>query len=171
MRDHVADYDLPEPRRASLSETERRERQARALRAGLFVAIGYALLHKVIVPVFLRLTPLAATPFARIDVWAVHSLLLALALTERYREGSALSFLSGAGVVYAIYEFYELVLGRLPGWLSISRLVSSIPIGIGCAMLLASPVAGRHPRWAWGGALGLAAFLAILELTGRTHGL
>ena len=162
--------ELPEPVRPPMTADIARARQWRALQTGLFVAIAYALVHKVLVPLLLKLTPLAGGPYARVDGWAVLPLLLALFLTDARRMRPGASILAGMAVVYGAYEIFELTQGRLVGWLAFSRLLSSIPIAAGCILLLSSRCLPARPLWAWTGAFTLATVLVVAEVQRSFHG-
>ncbi len=158
----IVDTDLPEPVRHPLSDEEKRRRQNRVLQAGLYFAIGYSLVHKLFVPFFLSFTALHGTVYAKIDTWALHSLLLAFFLF-RPGTGAVLSALAGMSLSYGAYEIVEAISGKLVGWLVISRLISSIPIALCCAFLLGSTVFPVRGKYAWLGALSTLAALALLE--------
>jgi len=157
--DKRADIDLPEPRRLTLSAEERARRERDLLITLTTLAGGYSLLHKLLVPLVLKTTALATSPYSRVDWWWAHTLALLACLYLLPQTRTLLSLLAGAGIVYAAVETIEAYLGLFPGWLAISRLLSSIPIGGLCIAILTSGNFPIRTRYVWAGS-----FLAALLL-------
>lgn len=147
----MAEIDLPEPKARVFSPEERERRQKRLIMAMLILCASYALLHKLMVPLILKLTPLWDSPHARIDWWFCHSILLVGVL--KYQQGlfRAGSLLAAVGVLYGVFEAYEVVSGRLVGWVAFSHLLSSIPVAFCCVVLLSSRSSKKNIAAAWSG--------------------
>jgi len=143
--------DLPEPVR-HVASPERDLRVRWDLRVALLGLITvYAALHKLVIPLFLSLTRLSETAYARVDSSLVHALLLFYAVYRR-RVGPWLACLVGAGLVLAMAEVASVATGRTGGWLAFSRLLSSLPIGAVCASAASTPEFRGQERWAYLGA-------------------
>lgn len=155
--------DLPEPKRRILSAEESLARERRLLITVATLAVVYSCLHKFLVPIALKATALALTPYARIDWWWAHSVALLACLYFLPQTQRLLSVLAGAGVVYGAVEAAEAYLGHLPGWLAISRLLSSIPIAGLCIAILTGGRFPVRPAFAWAGA-AISVFLLYISL-------
>ncbi|MCB0405194.1 MAG: hypothetical protein KDD51_10445 [Bdellovibrionales bacterium] len=159
----MAEKDLPEPQHRQYSADERRLRKQNLLITLLGFCTAYAQLHKLIIPLFLKLTPLHTSPYSRVDFWFLHSLVL-FYLLKRTRKLHALgSLLAGIGILYGLFEVYEVFLGRLAGWLAFSRLLSSVPISFCCGLLMTLKDFDRRLAYAWAGVALLAVALIPQE--------
>ncbi|MEZ4751807.1 MAG: hypothetical protein R3B54_14605 [Bdellovibrionota bacterium] len=159
----MAERDLPEPKPRQYSAEERRLRRQNLLITLLGFCTAYAQLHKLIIPLFLKLTPLHSNPYSHVDIWFLHSLVLFIVLKKTRKLGPFGSFLAGIGILYGIFEIYEVFLGRLVGWLAFSRLLSSVPISFCCGLLMTVKDIDRRLGYAWAGTALLALFLIPQE--------
>jgi len=159
--DKRPEIDLPEPRRLALSAEERGRRERELLITLTTLAGGYSLVHKLAVPLVLKATALSTSPYSRVDWWWAHTVALLACLYLLPQTTSLLSVLAGAGIVYAAVETIEAYLGLLPGWLAVSRLLSSIPIAGLCIAILTSGRFPIRPRYVWAGTLVAALVLYV----------
>jgi len=155
--------DLPEPKRRVLTPAEALARERKLLTTLAILAVAYSCLHKLLVPIALKGTALATSPYSKIDVWWAHSAALLFCLCYLPQTERLLSLLAGAGVVYGAVETAEAFLGHLPGWLAISRLLSSIPIAGICIAILTSRRFPVRPGYAWAG-VGISGFVLYVSL-------
>lgn|GEM_PF-1447984 len=161
--------DLPDPVPLPQGDEAREARRWRLVTSFVFFAVAYSQLHKWMIPLALRATPLAASPYARTDptFW----LGLALAL-ERWLRPARLTrigcLLGGMLVGDAVVQTALVIDGRFVGWLVFSHLLASIPLALAAIALLSMPKRGGVPGIAWVGALVGAALSASLELIHET---
>lgn len=156
--------DLPEPRKIQVTPEERVRRQRKILSALLWLVIGYSFIHKIGVPFVLKFTRLSTSPYAELDPWFFLPLALGLAL--RRKEFTFASFLAGGGIVYGLVEVLLSIRGTYPGWLGISKILSSTPFAGICIGFLSGPFPERVPRAAWWGVVAIATLKAVW-LSGR----
>jgi len=132
--------------------------------AFLMVFMLYAGLHKVAVPLALKLTSLSRSRYAEIDFGFLYVLSFWWAMRKQGHMTRLNSALAGAGIAYGAYELMEVLLGRLPGWLAISRLLSSLPICGLAITVLTSKNLKANVRWGWLGALGFLSLAGLREI-------
>lgn len=156
--------DLPEPTRPNFSEEEKLNRHWDLLVVFLTGVAGYAVLHKLVIPVTLSFTALKGTPYAQVDWWFIHPVVLAYFLQTCRRNNGDISFLAGMAIVYGVYEIYEATQGRHIGWLAFSRLLSAVPLAIGSGYLMAQSRLGGNAPAAWFGALLLLIIFSTREI-------
>ncbi len=152
------DADLPEPQRPILNWKERKKRETHLFATFLIFIASYAFLHKFIVPFCLSFTALRSTPYAQIDLWFIHAALIAYLFHKQKTNSFWISFLAGGAIVYGILEMKEVFEGRYVGWLSFSRLLSSIPLALSCIFLMTRKGRDRSHRAAWAGVFFLTTF-------------
>ncbi|MBS1983154.1 MAG: hypothetical protein JST16_03195 [Bdellovibrionales bacterium] len=158
----IDDSDLSEPAReisgdpASYAE----QRRWKLLFSALVFVTLYASVHRLWVPLGLKLTPLASSPYAKIDLYFIPSIFLTFWLKRRAALGWMGSFWCGTLIGWAILESFDILSGRVMGWLPISHFVSAWPLAVISIALLSQR--GRNPflSAAWTGAL-LMAFLMV----------
>jgi len=156
--------DLPDPKRpaATPQRTEAVRWDVRIALLGLITF--YASLHKLFIPLFLKFTRLGDSPYARVDLGLVHALLLFHAISKR-RIGHWAGFLIGMGIVMALAEVLRVATGKTVGWLAVSRLLSSLPIGAVCFSAVSTPEFRGNARYALlGAAVGILGDGLIHEL-------
>lgn len=155
--------DLPEPRRRPpASAAEKQQRQWRVLTTILWLVIGYAFIHKVGVPFVLKFTRLASSPYAELDWW--FALPLALGLSVRAGNFWLVSFCAGGGIVYGAVETILSLKGVYPGWLGISKLLSSAPFAGVCIAMMSGPYPQRVTRAAWYGVSAVATVRIVQQI-------
>ncbi len=145
--------DLPNPKPVVFTPEEQRRRSGSILYALLWLVIGYAFIHKIAVPLALKLTPLADSPYAHLDLWFFPAFALAYCL--KTGNNTAASFFAGGGIVYGAYEILMTANGAYPGWLGFSKMLSSIPLAGLCVAFLSGPHLKTVARAAWLGALSV----------------
>jgi hypothetical protein len=156
--------DLPEPAPKSWSLEERRLRQwSLAVLVMTFIAI-YALLHKVFIPVTLKLTSLKTSPYSQIDPGFFLPVSLVFLLRRADHVTKALAFLAGIAIVYGAYEIFEVFQGRYVGWLAFSRLLSSVPLAGGCIYLMSQRKFKGDLSISWIGAVTFLLVAGVLEV-------
>ncbi|MCB0416214.1 MAG: hypothetical protein H6617_03055 [Bdellovibrionaceae bacterium] len=161
----MPEKDLPEPQHRQYTAEERRLRKQNLLITLLGFCTAYAQLHKLIIPLVLKLTPLHVSPYSKIDFWFLHSLLFFFLLRKTRKLGPLGSLLAGVGILYGVFEVYEVFLGRLGGWLAFSRLLSSVPISFCCGLLMTVKDIDRRLGYAWAG----VGILALSFLPNEKH--
>lgn len=158
----VVDSDLREPVRLKTGVTEA-DRSAHQVQRQLSIFVAcYALLHKLLIPLALRATLLRSSPYAVVDPWAALVLLwLFWLIRGRGRREFGL-LLAAAFVLHTGIESYRAIFGApLPGWLTLSHMISSWPLGLLGAWSL-SRASWKAPTWGIAsGAVTLTAFACI----------
>lgn len=129
--------------------------------ARIFIAFiaAYASIHKLLLPLALKLTSLNGTPYARIQIGVVVPVSLAIAMLRADRLTRVLSALCGVAIVWGAYEVLEVSLGRHVGWFAISRLLSSVPIALAAIVLMSTQDFGRDLSAGW---LGVLLFVTVV---------
>ncbi len=145
--------DLPEPKRVPLTPEEKNRQRWSILVAFTWLMTAYVVLHKGIIPLVLKFTPLSTSLYARIDPWFFLPVFLLQSLL-RYREMAPVTcFWAGSGIAYGALELYSVLKGQHQGWLIISHTLSSVPITILSIAFLSGPFPKRKTELAWVGAL------------------
>lgn len=129
----IVDQDLRDPQRGDSLESQSR-RSTEVLRA-LSIAVGlYAMLHKLLVPILLQLTPLRNAAAGKIDIWFVPILVWTYLLKRSSHAARLNPFLWGALIFHGAFELYRVfVASNLSGWPAWSHLLSSLPVAA-CAI-------------------------------------
>lgn len=144
--------DLPEPRRPAFNPEERQRRTRGVFLIFLYVLCVYSLVHKVAIPVVLKFTLLSSTPYAHIDAAALLPVLV-LYFFRKGNLGWIGSLLAGASIAYGGAESYLILKGQYPGWLGVSRFLSSVPLSIWCIAVLTGGMVKPVVWSAWSGAM------------------
>lgn len=121
------DRDLPEPVRQIDTPQEREKKQYHLSLALFFFVSLYSFLHKIIVPFALSFTSLYPGPYTKLDAFFILPVALTWFLAYRPQHTKVISFLAGMTMVYGLLEIIEVSQGHYVGWLSFSRLLSSVP--------------------------------------------
>lgn len=156
--------DLPEPLRTPGSPQEEAERRWKLLVFSFTVATAYAVLHKLLIPLGLKLTPLSTSPYAKIDWWFVQNIFFLALLRREQKLTSLLCWFAGMSIAYGAYEVYETAIGRNPGWLAFSRLLSSVPIAGICVAMMSQKTFGRRLISAWQGAIAVLVVVSLIDV-------
>lgn len=151
--------DLPEPARPEYSVHERSRRRWQLWVTFFLFFAFYSVLHKLLIPLGLKFTSLADSPYAKIDYKFIYAIVLWASLRRANGPTPWVAGLLGAGVVYAIFECYAVYSGYLVGWSAVSKLLSSVPIAIGCGIQLSHQSFKMFHRFAWVGAVAASLFL------------
>src|SRR5690606_22431743 len=101
----------------------------------VFCAI-YASLHKIFVPLTLKIFTVNVSDYSHLDVKVLPSLLLAYLLVKQDSLNRLTSFLAGLTVVYGVVEVIAGLMGEFEGWLFISHMISSVPLSLMAIALL-----------------------------------
>ncbi len=157
--DKLAVTDLPEPRKRQPTAVSSRESRWEITKTFLVVLFFYVLLHKALIPLVLKTTRLRTSPYAKLDFWFLHPFLLWLSMRKVKVMTNASSFLAGGGIAFAGYELMATLQGRHTGWLTFSHLLTSVPVGILCILLLSTTGNQAKASAAWLGAAGALTFL------------
>lgn len=155
----ISETDLPEPQRRSYSAEETLLRRYRLISTFISFISVYAFIHKILIPLGLKLTPLSESPYANLDFWVVHPIIFGLWLRKNHSNNARSSFFSGLAIIYGVTEWYFVARGYYGGWLALSRVLSSTPLAIGAGYLMC--IRGLKPnfRMAWLGVLFYGTFL------------
>ena len=157
----VRDEDLPDPQpRPVASLAELAERRWALLRSIVFFCVAYATLHKLVVPLTLRVLKVGIPAYGEIDFTFLIGWSLAFVLLRPKPWPGLMSFLCGALIVAGAASVLELVTSRSIGWLGISHLISAVPLAI-AAIAVLSIRSDREEIIAWTGAM----FTALLWLS------
>lgn len=155
--------DLPEPSRKTLSPEERVHRQWRLLVVFTHFVTFYACIHKLFIPLGLKVTSLNQTPYAHIQFSVLIPLILSFSMFYSSKSTKWISFLCGVGIVFGIDELYQVLVSRHQGWFAFSRLLSSIPFALACGFAMSRKAFGRDLLEGWKGALIFLGIIFIRE--------
>lgn len=126
--DGINRSDLPEISLAIHSNSEQQSRRSKLLRNSCFFLIVYSCVHKLIIPVILKILGTSRPEYSEIDFWFVPMIVLFFSLFFS-KEGSYLTrAIMGALIAHALREVYFVSQGIHSGWMTFSHLLSSIPI-------------------------------------------
>lgn len=162
----MSQSDLPEPKVVILSAEEQNARHWYLISTFVTFVAGYSVIHKLLIPFFLKFTQVTKTPYSQVDPYFIHAVLLAYLLTKERRNTKLVSLLCGFGVIYGITEIAHTAQGLYEGWLAVSRLLSAVPLAIASGYVMSQPSAERSFSMAWFGALvGIGSFFAPVLTT------
>lgn len=155
------DFDLPDPKPRKMLSPDELRLQRFLLSRNLFIFSAlYGCLHKIVIPLFLSQTTVLIRDYAKIDLWAIPGLILAIYLLKSKKVDATASLLAGGLVAYGCWDARALFLGQHQGWLAWSHAVSSLPQAGMAIFLLTSQRHTRSLKAAWIGALTAFAFLS-----------
>lgn len=165
--------DLPDPVSASEETGERADARKswRATVTALLFASLYSSLHRLWVPLGLRFTSLADSPFARLDPAFLAGIFLWGRAHRRGRLGPADGIVAGGLVGFGFTEAVAIGSGHYVGWLALSHGISSLPMSLASFILLLHRDHRPSLRWAWTGAIATLLLLlpTSFDLPERPH--
>jgi len=157
----VSNHDLPEPKARQYSEEEKRVRHWKLISTIVWFVAVYALIHKLLIPVFLKFTEVTKSPYAQIDFLFFQPLWLAYLLHKRKSNSKLLSLLCGFTVAYGVFEVFQVSQGAYEGWLAVSRLLSAVPLAVAAGYIMTQPSPEKSFPLAWLGALSVTVLVLI----------
>lgn len=164
VNEKIEHRDLPEPTPLIITPERRRRRQWEVIRSFLVLTVLYVLVHKALVPLVLKLSALKQSPYAKMDLWLLHPVALWFSLRGREHLDAVSSFFAGGGIAYAAIEVFHIVQGGYPGWLAISHMLTSVPVGLVCIALITTRDSEVNIKTAWTGVVVAAIVMWVLTV-------
>lgn len=167
----VRDEDLPDPSggpRPQFSPEELRTHFGKILVAATALSFFYALIHKVLVPVGLKVLGVSKPAYSQIDYTILAGFFFWWTLRKSTPPLTLLALLAGVVAGDALWEGYQILSGQVEGWLPVSRVLSTFPLGlmgIWCIVRISS--IGRILTF-WAGLVGVVLFFIAIKEIGLT---
>lgn len=142
----MKDVDLPEPQWTAeeLKEGSVQERRWNVFRALVIFSGLYSFLHKILIPLGLSFTTLKHSPYALIDIFGFIYVSASIrTYFKKQFEGSTSNILFGAVLGKSVWDLWAVFTQQYKGWLTISALVSALPLFL-CSFYLLTAQSPFH---------------------------
>jgi hypothetical protein len=132
MNDQNFDKDLVDPEFQNPRDTSPeglRKHAGKLIRVSSMVIAFYSLLHKLFIPLFLKVTTVTQSPYKEIDpAWVVPVFFVSVMFSPSQMKRLLMPLSCGMAVGLGFFEIYRYFQGENVGWLVFSRLLSSGPM-------------------------------------------
>ena len=166
MVDQIKILDLSDPSSARrvLNQQARLARRWHLWIACYAAAMVYALLHKVIIPLALRLVSTSRVAESQIPVDIFWIVLFGLGVHYQQKISKLVQYFSGATLSFAVVEILRAAFEKNQGWFTVSGFVASVPLLFCTLQLLAFSTSLHRGRVVLA---GVATLLVLRIITPR----